>query len=98
MISLDNCNGSCNAVYDFSTKICVPSETKGVHVKVFENEAKTSVKHISYHCKCKFDNATCNSNQKWNNEISQCECKNYRTCKKIKVGIPAYAFVRTLGI
>ena len=25
---------------------------------------------------------TCNSDQKWNNEICRCECKNYCTCKK----------------
>ena len=25
---------------------------------------------------------TCNSNQKWNNKTCQCECKNYRKCKK----------------
>ena len=25
---------------------------------------------------------TSNSDQKWNNETNQCECKNYRTCKK----------------
>ena len=45
-------------------------------------EAKTLVKHISCDCKCKFNSKTCNSNQKWNNETCQCECKRYRTCKK----------------
>ena len=39
------------------------------------------LKHISCDCKCKFNSWTCNSNQKWNNEICQCECKNYHTCK-----------------
>ena len=44
--SLDKCNESRNAVDDLSTKICIPSETKGVNVKVFNmitriNEAKT---------------------------------------------------------
>ena len=32
------------------------------------NEAKTLVKHISCNCKRKFDSATCNSNEKWNND------------------------------
>ena len=46
MINLDKCNESCNAFDDLSTKIRVPSETKGVNVKVFNmvmktNEAKT---------------------------------------------------------
>ena len=50
-------------------------------IKVFDmvtriNEDKTLVKH-----KCKFDSATCNSNQKWNNDKCQCECKINYTCK-----------------
>ena len=35
MISLKRCNGSFNAVNEFSTKICVPSKTKDVNFKVF---------------------------------------------------------------
>ena len=38
MISLDSCNESCNAVDDLSTKIYVPSETKGLDVKVFNRK------------------------------------------------------------
>ena len=34
IISLDTCNGSCNAVADWSIKICVPVETRDVNVKV----------------------------------------------------------------
>ena len=34
MISLDKCNESCNYVFDLSSKICVPSKTKGVNVKL----------------------------------------------------------------
>ena len=45
-------------------------------------EAKTLIKDISCDCKFKFNSATCNSNEKWNNKICQCECKNYRTCTK----------------
>ena len=64
IISLDKCNGCCNAVDDLSTKICAPSETKDVNVEVFNtiakiNEAKTLVKYISRDCKCKFNSATC---------------------------------------
>ena len=46
------------------------------------NEAKILVKHLSWNCECKFDSAACSSNQKWNNETCQCECKNYQTCKE----------------
>ena len=51
VISLDKCNEMCDVVDDLSTKICVPSETKGVNVKVFDmimeiNKAIALVKHI----------------------------------------------------
>ena len=64
---------SQNVVDDLSTKICAPSETKVVNVKVFNiitgvTEVKTLVKHISCDCKCKFNSTTCNSNQRWNND------------------------------
>ena len=60
MISLDKCNGSCNAVDDLSTKIGIPRKTKDLNVNVFDtttriNEVKTLVKHISCDCKCKFN-------------------------------------------
>ena len=79
MIGLDKCNGSCYAVDDLSTKICVPSEIKDVNVKLLNmttriNEAKTLLKHISCDCKCKFDSTGCNSNQKWNNDKCQWKC------------------------
>ena len=64
MISLDKCNGSCNAVDELSTKICVQSETKDINFKLFNmitriNEVKTLVKRILYDCKCKLDSRTC---------------------------------------
>ena len=34
MISLDKYNGSCNVVDDLSMKICFPSKTKKINVKV----------------------------------------------------------------
>ena len=71
MISLNKYSRSGNATNDLSPKICVPSKTKDVNVKIFnmrtnKNEAKTMVKHISCDCKCRFNSPTCNSNQKWN--------------------------------
>ena len=35
MISLNKCNGSCNAIDDLSKKICILGETKDVNVKLF---------------------------------------------------------------
>ena len=75
MISLYNYKGRCNAIDDLSTKICVPSETKDINVKVFKPitriyQAKTLTKHISCDCKCKFNSKTCKSNQKGNDDKS----------------------------
>ena len=63
------------------------SKAKDVNVDLFNMitkiiEAKVLVKHFSSNCKWKFDSATCNSNQKWNNDKRQCECKKYHACKK----------------
>ena len=86
IVIVDKYSGSCNSGNDLSTKICVPSKPKDINVKAFNkitriNDAKTLVKHISCDCKCKFNSATCNSNQKCNKTF-QCECKNYCKCKK----------------
>ena len=49
------------------------------------NESKTLRKYISCKYKCKFDGGKCNLNEQWNNDKSQCECKNpkeHRVCEK----------------
>ena len=83
IISLNKCTGSCNVL---SSKTCVPKERKDISVKALNiitnnNEAKGVTDHISCDYKCKF-NSTCNLQQKLNNNTCQCECKNYRKCKK----------------
>ena len=84
IISLNKYIGSYNGL---SPEICVPKETKDRNVKAFNmitnrNKAIAMTEHISCDCKCKFNSTACNSNQKWNDKTCQCECKNYRTCKK----------------
>ena len=84
VIITDICTGSCNVL---SPKICVSKETKGIYIKVFnlitnKNEAKAMTRHISCDCKCKFNCATFNSNQKWNDKACQYECRHYHECKK----------------
>ena len=69
MINLDKCTGCCSSLDDLSTKLCVPSKTKDIDVKVFNmitnrNEEKTLAKHISCDFKCKFNSTACNSNKK----------------------------------
>ena len=88
MFRLDKCNGSCNAMDNLSTKICISSKAKDVNVKVckmitIKNEVKTLVKHISRNWKLKFNSTVFSSDQQWNNDTCQCECKNYCTCKKV---------------
>ena len=68
-------------------KYVFQKKAKDVNVKAFnmttnKNEAKAMVKHISCNCKCKINSTKYNSNQKWNSKTCQCECKNYRKCKK----------------
>ena len=68
-------------------KIYVQAKSKDIHAKTFnmitnKNEGKTMTKYVSCHSKCRFNSATCNPDQKWNDETCQCECKNYRTLKK----------------
>ena len=63
------------------------SKAKDVNVDLFNMitkiiEAKVLVKYLSSNCKWKFDSETCNSNQKWNNDKCQCECKKCHACKK----------------
>ena len=80
-------------------KLCVTRPTYSnlvksnyYQLKVFNmltriHEAKNSVELIScngtYLIKCNFDSTACNSDQQWNNESCQCECRGYQTCKKI---------------
>ena len=46
------------------------------------NESKTLIKHISCECKCIFDGIKCTSNQWWNNDKCQCECKKHHICEE----------------
>ena len=56
MTSLGKCNGCCDVLDDLSAKICVPSKTKDVKIKIFNtitriNRVKVLIKHISWDCK-----------------------------------------------
>ena len=74
LANFNRCNGSCNTLDDLSIRTCVLNKTKDVNLNVFEmitriNEFKTSTKHISCDCKCKFDGRKWNSDQNWNKEL-----------------------------
>ena len=60
-----------------SNKVCVPDKTEDLNLSMFNmitgiNESKTLKKHISCESKCKFDGRKFHSDQKWNNDKSQC--------------------------
>ena len=89
LISLDRYSGSSNTVDGFSSSFCVTNKTEDVNLNAFNmikiNEPKQLKNHISSDCKCEFDGRKCNSNQKWNEGLCWCECKNsikYYACKK----------------
>ena len=98
MISLDSCNGSCNAVDDLFTKIYVSSETKDVNVKVFNmvtriNEVTTLVKHIL----CDYS-TTCNSIKSGIMINANVRVKTLLGAQKIIFGILAHVFVKMINI
>ena len=71
MISLDQCNGSCNTLCEISDRTVLLNKMEDVNLNVLKmitrkNESKTLTKDISCECECKFDGRNCNSNQKWN--------------------------------
>ena len=66
-INSDRCVGSCNPLDELSNRVCVSNKTEDLILSVFNmitriNKPKTSTKHISCECKCKFDGRKCNSN------------------------------------
>ena len=99
IISLDKCSGSYNV---FSSKICVPKETKDVNVKAFNmitNKIEAEeTKNISCHCKSKFNSTTCNSNQKWNNKRVNVNVKIIVSAKMIIVRMLGHVFMRIASI
>ena len=84
-VKLDRYIGSYNTLNDLSNKVCVANKTEELNLSVFNmitgiNEPKTSTKHISCECKCRFDGRNCNSDQSWNNNKCRCECKKRYVC------------------
>ena len=66
MVKFDKCVGRCNTLNDLSNKVCVPNKTEDLNLSMFSiitriNESKILTKHISFKCKCKFDERKFNS-------------------------------------
>ena len=98
-VKLDRCVGSCNTLNDLSNKVCVPSKTEDLNLRLIKmvtriNELKTLAKNISWKCKCKYDGRKYNWIQYWNNNKCGCECKDcLMHVKKIKFGILLHVVV-----
>ena len=54
-------------------------------------------KHISCDCKCKFNNTTFNSHQKWKTKHVNANLKIIVSAKEIVIGILAHALVRIVS-
>ena len=63
-----------------------------------KSESRILTKDISRECKCRFDGKKCNSDQWWNNDKCQCECKNVMYVKKIIFGILLHVVVKMENI
>ena len=107
IVNLDKFNGSCNTLVDISSRIYIWNKNVDANLNVFNmitgiDEWKTLTRHKSCKCKCKLDGRKCYSNQKWNNDELQRECKNPRkhhVCGgKNIVGIPVHVFVKMVNI
>ena len=102
IVNPDKCYGSCNDP-DLSTKICVPSKTKDINIKLFNmitkiNEDKTLIKHISCDWKSKLPSTTCNEIKNGMMKHINVSVKIIVRAKKIIVGILVHVFVRTVSI
>ena len=70
-----------------SNRVCIRNNTEELNIHVCIHESKVLTKDISCECKYKFHSKKCNSDQWWNNDIHQCDCKNIIYVKKIIFGI-----------
>ena len=57
---LDRCAGNCSTLNNLSNKVYVPNKSEDLNLSMssmitWTNESKALAKHISYECKCRFD-------------------------------------------
>ena len=98
---LDRCAGNCSTLNNLSNKVYVPNKSEDLNLSMSNmitgtNESKALAKHISYECKCRFDERRYNSNQC---EISaEVSVRNVLYVKKITFGILLYVIVKIENI
>ena len=83
----NRCVGNCNTLNELSNNVCVPNKKEYLNLSLFNmvtgiNESKTLTNHISYECKCRFDERKGNSDQWQNNDKCRYEFKKRHVCEK----------------
>ena len=83
MVNSYKCIGNFNTLDNVSSRIYVQNKIENVDLRVFNmktwiNEWKILTRHISCAYRFKFISRKSNSNEKWNDNKSWCECKNPR--------------------
>ena len=86
-LELDRCFGSCNTINDLSNKVCVPNKPEDLNLSLFNmiigiSESKALTKYVSYKCICRSDGRNCKSDQRWNIDKYQYECKKSHVSEK----------------
>ena len=78
-VLVNKCSGSCNALDNPMSKICVPKIIKNVNMQVYNflmrlNETRNVLWHESCKCVCKLSSSVCNNKQIWNDDTCRCDC------------------------
>ena len=68
--------------HDYRNK-CIKNINKAYIMQIMQ------INGISCKCKCNFDGRKCDSDQRWNNDKSRCECKKRHVCEKDHIWNPA---------
>ena len=78
-VLVNKCSGSCNALDNPMSKICIPKIIKNVNMQVYNflmklNETRNVLWHKSCKCVSKLRSSVCNNKQIWNDDTCRCDC------------------------
>ena len=92
VVKLDRCVGTWNIFNNLSNKVYVLNKRRFKSKRVqhdYRNKRIENVKKVYImECKCKFDRKSCKSDQWWNNDKWQCDCKKCHVREKDYVWNP----------
>ena len=77
-VLVNKCSGSCGALDNPMTKLCVRNVIKRVNMQVYNflmrlNETRNVLWHESCKCICKLNSSVCNNKQIWNSNTCRCD-------------------------